>query len=127
MMGSVPLPLKCAEKGSTQFISGKAPKGVPVALDAAGAWILPGFMDVHVHVDDVIAGCELADDWRSASEIALSNGITSLFSFITRYPGESQDTVIAAARKKASEKSLCDYGWHLTPQLDQPLFCAQSS
>ncbi|HQI50040.1 MAG TPA: amidohydrolase family protein [bacterium] len=84
-------------------------------LDAAGCAILPGFIDLHTHIDDVIGGKRLADTWRSASQIALQNGITTLCSFITQGSEESLSSAIARAQEKAVGTSFCDFGWHLTP------------
>jgi len=84
-------------------------------LDAAGCHILPGFIDLHTHLDDVIGGKTLADTWRSGSQIALQNGITTLCSFITQGDNESLSSAIARAQKKAAGTSFCDYSWHLTP------------
>ncbi|HNW61239.1 MAG TPA: amidohydrolase family protein [bacterium] len=84
-------------------------------LDATSCAILPGFIDLHTHIDDVIGGKRLADTWRSGSQIALQNGITTLCSFITQGREESLSSAIARGQQKAAGTSFCDYGWHLTP------------
>ncbi len=84
-------------------------------LDAEGCFVLPGFIDLHTHIDDVIGGKRLADTWLSGSQIALQNGITTLCSFITQTGDESLSTAIARVQKKAAGQSFCDYYWHLTP------------
>ena len=71
-------------------------------LDAKGCSILPGFIDLHTHLDDVIGGKTLADTWRSGSQIALQNGISTLCSFITQGVDESLSSAIARASGGAS-------------------------
>ncbi len=94
---------------------------VDQTIDASDCYIFPGFIDIHTHLDDVIAGKYLADTWSSGSQHALQNGITTLGSFITQEPDESLTAAVERARIKASGKSHCDYLWHLTPvRFDKP-------
>jgi dihydropyrimidinase len=84
-------------------------------IDAADCYIFPGFIDIHTHLDDRIGQKYLADTYRTGSQIALQNGITTLCSFITQGQDESLSTAVARAQSKASAHSFCDYLWHLTP------------
>lgn len=84
-------------------------------IDADGFYVLPGMIDVHTHLDDKIGKYELADTYKSGSEIAVFNGITTLFTFITQGNNESLNQAIKKAKSKANGNSFCDYGWHLTP------------
>ena len=84
-------------------------------VDAAGLDVVPGFVDLHVHVDDRIGGLEIADGFPSASEIAIRNGITTLISFATQRPDESLAAAVARWLAKAEGRSHCDVGFHLTP------------
>ncbi len=47
-----------------------APLPGETVVDAAGLHVLPGMIDVHVHVDDTIGPYELADTFPTASEFA---------------------------------------------------------
>ncbi len=84
-------------------------------IDATGLHILPGCIDIHTHLDDVIGGVPLADGYRSGSEAALLNGVTTLFSFITQGPGESLTDAVERTMRTASGACHCDHHWHLTP------------
>lgn len=84
-------------------------------IDAAGLHVLPGFIDIHTHLDDDIGGYRLADGWATGSEIALENGITTLCSFITQRTGQGMRSSVEASLKKAAGASICDYAFHLTP------------
>lgn len=84
-------------------------------LDAAGCYVLPGFIDFHVHVDDRIGPYDLADTYERGSRVALQNGITTLCSFVTQGPGETLIQALQRARGKAEGATHCDVLWHLTP------------
>jgi dihydropyrimidinase len=84
-------------------------------IDAKGFYVLPGFIDIHTHLNDMIGKYELADTYKTGSEIAVLNGITTLFTFITQGKNESLTDAIGKAKIKAERNSFCNYGWHLTP------------
>ena len=84
-------------------------------IDAAGMHVVPGFIDVHVHVADRVGSFELADDFASGTEIAVCNGITTLFTFATQRPGETLERCVGRYRERAAGTCHCDVGLHLTP------------
>lgn len=84
-------------------------------LDAAGCYVLPGLVDLHVHLDDRIGGCFLADTYESGSRVALQNGVTTLCSFITQGPGEGLRAAVDRALGRARGRTHADLAWHLTP------------
>jgi len=84
-------------------------------IEATGLQVLPGFIDVHVHLADRIGHFEIADDFRSGSAVALCNGITTIASFATQRPGETLGEAVARMVAAASGKSYCDTTFHLTP------------
>ena len=86
-----------------------------LCIDAANCYVFPGFIDLHTHLDDVIGSRDLADTWKSGSQLALLNGVTTLFSFITQRPAETLSAAIERAMARAAGKSFCEYSWHLTP------------
>ncbi len=90
-------------------------------IDAEGQYVLPGFIDMHIHVDDAINGVPLADSYESASRLAIQNGITTIYSFITQGKNEAMQAAVGRAVQKAQGCSYTDIGWHLTPlQWDAP-------
>ena len=84
-------------------------------IDASGCYVLPGFIDFHVHLDDQIGAFYLADTYESGSRVAVLNGITTLCSFVTQGPGESLLQGLHRTRVKAQGNSHSDLLWHLTP------------
>ncbi len=86
-----------------------------LTLDAAGAYVLPGLIDLHTHLDDRIGRFDLADSYATAGEIALKEGLTTLAAFITQEPGETLQAAVDRALVKAQARARCQTTWHLTP------------
>jgi dihydroorotase-like cyclic amidohydrolase len=84
-------------------------------VEAGGCHVLPGLIDLHVHIDDTIGGYRLADTWASGSRTTAAAGITTLGGFITQRPEEPLAASIERAAARAAGRSFCDYLWHLTP------------
>lgn len=84
-------------------------------VDVSGLFALPGMWDLHVHVDETIAGHELADTWSSGSEAAIRWGLTGLASFITQRPGESMLEAVSRGVARSDGQSRCEKAFHLTP------------
>ena len=84
-------------------------------IDAGGCLVFPGFIDIHTHLDDRIAGRELADSWESGSRVALQNGITTLGGFVTQRADQPLGQAVEATLARAAGHSWCDYHLHLTP------------
>ncbi len=83
-------------------------------IDAQNKFIIPGLIDMHVHVDDQIGNYYLADTYRSGTEVAIQNGITSFFTFITQKEDESNSDAINRAMRKTDGNLFCNVGFHFT-------------
>ncbi len=93
-------------------------------IDADGCYVFPGFIDMHTHLDDTIGKYYLADTYDSASEVALENGITTLFNFITQKNGNTliKELELALEKYESRKKTAANEGkkfssiaFHLTP------------
>ncbi len=84
-------------------------------LDARGAYVLPGFIDLHTHLDDRIGGLRLADDTWRGTAIAVRNGITTVCGFITQPPGGTLAEAIGDVRRRAAGHAHADLCYHVTP------------
>jgi dihydropyrimidinase len=92
-----------------------APQAGETVIDATGLHVLPGMIDVHVHVDDRIGACELADTFPTVSEIAVRNGITTLAGFVTQQAVETVSQAVERCVGRAAGRSSCDFTFHITP------------
>ncbi len=89
------------------------PARVDRVIDGEGFEIFPGGVDAHVHLELETAAGISADDFASGSRAALAGGTTTILDFVT--PGRGESLLAAlAARKAAAQKSLCDYGLHMS-------------
>ena len=84
-------------------------------VDCQGLFVLPGLIDMHIHVDDMIGQTPLADTWQTASLAAIQTGITTLVSFATQSDSRTISYVAKEMITKAEGKSCCDFNLHLTP------------
>ncbi len=89
-------------------------QGVPVH-DAKGRAVLPGFIDVHTHIDDRIGAFALADDFSSGTRCAVENGITTLGTFVTESGAMPLREAFVATTARARGRVYCDLVCHITP------------
>jgi dihydroorotase len=82
-----------------------APKGRHV-IDASGLLVLPGVIDVHVHMRD--PGSTYKEDFRTGTAAAAAGGVTTVFDMPNNSP-PTRDVQALRAKMKAAEKALVDY------------------
>ncbi|EXJ91955.1 dihydropyrimidinase [Capronia epimyces CBS 606.96] len=81
-------------------------------IDAEGAYVTPGGVDTHVHLDQDNA--PTGDKWLSGSRSALAGGNTTILAFATqRRTDESLFPVVEEYHNRARNQSYVDYGFHL--------------
>ena len=81
-------------------------------LDAAGAYIMPGGIDPHTHLEMPFMGTTAAETWESGTFAAVSGGTTLVVDFVIPGP----DGMIAALddwEKKAARQASSDYSLHM--------------
>lgn len=86
-------------------------------VDAAGHYVLPGVLDVHVHLELPFCGTVSADDYASGTRAAARGGVTTLIDFAIPYKMkngkyESLSQAVDNWHKKAEGKALIDYAFH---------------
>jgi dihydropyrimidinase len=97
---------KIVEIGSS--LSGKT------VIEAAGKLVMPGGVDSHCHVEQLSStGKMCADDFYSATVAAAFGGTTTIVPFAAQHRGNSIVAVVDDYAKRAAEKAVVDYGFHL--------------
>ncbi len=81
-------------------------------VDAAGKLILPGAIDVHVHMEIPFCGTVSSDDFTSGSIAAAFGGVTTMIDFAIQTAGESLAEAVARRKEVAAAKSAIDFGLH---------------
>jgi len=83
-------------------------------IDAAGRLVLPGGIDSHCHVEQLSGmGLMCADDFYSATVSAAFGGTTTIIPFAAQHRGMQIPDVIADYTRRAAEKAVIDYAFHL--------------
>src|SRR6478672_12678364 len=82
-------------------------------IDATGHHVLPGVLDVHVHLALPFCGTVSADDYRTGTRAGARGGVTTVIDFAIPYAGESLDQAADNWMKKAEGKALIDYTFHI--------------
>src|SRR4026208_2038442 len=83
-------------------------------IDASGKLVLPGGVDSHCHVEQLSSSGKMcADDFYSASVAAAFGGTTTIIPFAAQHRGNSIVAVVDDYAKRAAEKAVIDYGFHL--------------
>jgi dihydropyrimidinase len=83
-------------------------------IEAAGKLVMPGGVDSHCHVEQLSStGKMCADDFYSATVAAAFGGTTTIIPFAAQHRGNSIIAVVDDYAKRAAEKAVVDYGFHL--------------
>ena len=88
-----------------------APTGCEI-IDAGGAYVIPGGIDPHTHLEMPFMGTVTADDFESGTKAALAGGTTMVVDFCLPDPGQSMLAAYQEWRHK-SEKAASAYGFHM--------------
>jgi dihydropyrimidinase len=81
-------------------------------IDASGMHVAPGFVDVHTHLETVVAGIPTADDFESGTRAAAFGGTTTVVDFVRQGPGEDLLDRLNDAGARAQGRCAIDYGFH---------------
>jgi len=81
-------------------------------IDAAGKYVLPGFIDPHVHMELGFMGTVSADDFETGTASGAAGGTTCIIDFCIPAPGESMLTALEAWKRK-SAKAVTDFSYHM--------------
>ncbi len=82
-------------------------------LDATGKYVIPGGLDVHVHLELPFCGTVSADDWDTGTRAAARGGVTTVIDFAIPYGQESLEDAYNNWMAKAKPKACVDYCFHM--------------
>src|SRR5687768_2988934 len=82
-------------------------------IDASGHHVIPGVLDVHVHLELPFCGTVSADDYRSGTRAGARGGVTTVIDFAIPSATGSLSDAADTWMKKAEGKSLIDYTFHI--------------
>jgi dihydropyrimidinase len=101
---------------------------IPVSceiIDAKGKLILPGGVDVHVHLDLPMFGTVSSDDHYTGTKAAAFGGTTTVIDFISQDTSNLEEN-FSKLKEKAEHKAAIDFGFHanitnLTPEVEEQI------
>src|SRR6516165_3124233 len=64
------------------------PNGAAI-IDATGKYVIPGGVDVHVHLELPFCGTVSSDDWNTGTRAAARGGVTTVIDFAIPYGQQS--------------------------------------
>src|SRR5580693_2566061 len=81
-------------------------------LDAEDAYIVPGGIDPHTHLEMPFMGTTAAETWESGTFAALSGGTTTVVDFVIPGPGGMM-TALKEWQQRAARQASSDYSFHM--------------
>ena len=87
-------------------------EGVKV-IDASGLYVLPGGVDTHVHLQNIIGPTVTCDTFASGTRAAAFGGTTTLVDFALQTAEDSPLEAIARAQRLADPQVNVDYSLHV--------------
>jgi dihydropyrimidinase len=82
-------------------------------VDATGKYLIPGGVDVHVHLELPFCGTTSSDDWETGTRAAARGGVTTVIDFAIPYGQESLKDAFDHWSARAKPKACVDYCFHL--------------
>jgi dihydropyrimidinase len=82
-------------------------------IDASGKYVIPGGIDVHVHLELPFCGTVSSDDWNTGTRAAARGGVTTVIDFAIPYGQQSLEDAFNIWLGKAQPKACVDYCFHM--------------
>jgi dihydropyrimidinase len=101
------------ENGTIAAIGKNLNENVDEIIDAKGAYLFPGGIDPHTHLDMPFGGSVTSDDFETGTIAAAFGGTTTVIDFCLTNKGEPLKNSIQTWHEKSKDKAVIDYGFHL--------------
>ena len=82
-------------------------------IDAKGAYVFPGGIDPHTHLEMPFGGTVSKDDFETGTMAAAFGGTTTVIDFCLTNKKEPLKNAIKTWHEKSKDKAVIDYGFHL--------------
>ncbi|MBW2057046.1 MAG: dihydropyrimidinase [Deltaproteobacteria bacterium] len=82
-------------------------------IDATGAYVFPGAIDMHTHLDMPFMGTSTSDDFETGTIAAAYGGTTCIVDFAIQARGQSLKQTLSTWKAKARGKAVFDYAFHV--------------
>lgn len=100
------------ENGSIALVASTMDAQADRVIDAAGCYLMPGFIDTHTHLDLPLGPISTADDFDTGTRAAVLGGTTTVLDFATQDRGMTLRQALETWQRKAAV-SHCNYGFHM--------------
>lgn len=100
------------EDGTILRVAPQIDEAHDACLDAAGCYVMPGFIDTHTHFDLDLGTTVTADNFVTGTRAAVLGGTTTVLDFATQDRGMTMQDALDLWHKKA-QGSSCNYGFHM--------------
>jgi dihydropyrimidinase len=87
-------------------------------IDAQGKLVLPGGIDVHVHLPWPTGSYISSDDFFSGTRAAAFGGVTTIIDYVIPVEEESLGDALKRKQEKAQTDAWVDYSFHITVRGD---------
>jgi len=86
--------------------------GASQIINATGQYVMPGGLDVHVHLQLPFCGTVSADDFETGTKGAAAGGVTTIIDYAIQSKGNTLTEAVKSRKKEADGKVCIDYSLH---------------
>jgi dihydropyrimidinase len=98
--------------GKIQVIGNLTPDNGTKIIDAVEKFVMPGFIDAHVHLSLPFSGTISADTFETGTRAAAAGGVTTIVDFAIQAKGSSIKDAIKNRKAEADGEVHVDYSLH---------------
>lgn len=93
-------------------------------IDATGLYVLPGGVDTHVHMENIVGPSITCDTFASGTRAAAFGGTTTVVDFALQTKDDSPLAALARAQRSADPQVSVDYSLHvIVTRVDAQVLC----